>query len=64
MRLARVTGTVVSTRKEPTIVSVKLLLVQPITPDGTASGEPLVAADAVGAGIGHAQPHPGLPWPG
>jgi microcompartment protein CcmK/EutM len=51
MRLARVTGTVVSTRKEPSIRSLKLLLVQPTKPDGEASGEPLVAVDAVGAGV-------------
>jgi len=52
MQLARVTGTVVSTRKVDALQSVKLLLVQPLTPEGDDRGHPLVAADAVGAGAG------------
>jgi microcompartment protein CcmK/EutM len=52
MQLARVTGTVVSTRKVESLLSVKLLLVQPLTPEGTDRGASLVAADAVGAGPG------------
>lgn len=50
MLLARVMGTVVCTRKEPSLTGVKLLLVQPLTPDRRPAGKPLVALDSVGAG--------------
>ncbi len=52
MILGRVVGTVVATRKEPTIEGLKLLLVRPCEVDGTPTGAPVVAADAVGAGVG------------
>jgi microcompartment protein CcmK/EutM len=52
MQLARVIGDVVATRKEPAFEGVKLLLLQPLNADGTDSGRPLVAVDAVGAGVG------------
>ena len=52
MILGRVVGTVVATRKEPTLEGLKLMLVRPCDPDGTPSGAPVVAADAVGAGVG------------
>jgi microcompartment protein CcmK/EutM len=48
--LARVVGTVVCTRKEPGLTGVKLLLIQPLTPERTPAGKPLVALDSVGAG--------------
>jgi microcompartment protein CcmK/EutM len=51
MRLARVTGTVVSTRKDEQLVGQKLLLVQPLHPDRRPDGPPLVALDSVGAGV-------------
>ncbi len=51
MLFARVVGTVVSTRKEESIRSVKLLLVQPVTVAGEPVGNTIVAADAVGAGV-------------
>ncbi len=51
MLFARVVGTVVSTRKEESIRSIKLLLVQPVSPEGESAGTPIVAADAVGAGV-------------
>lgn len=50
MLLARVVGTVVCTRKEPGLTGVKLLLVQPLTPEREPAGKPLVAVDSVGAG--------------
>jgi microcompartment protein CcmK/EutM len=50
MLLAKVVGTVVATRKEPSLDGLKLLLVRPVTEDGLEAGVPLVAADAVGAG--------------
>lgn len=52
MLLARVLGTVVSTRKEESLEGLKFLLLQQVDFDGNAKGGPVVAADAVGAGIG------------
>jgi microcompartment protein CcmK/EutM len=52
MQLARVLGDVVVTIKDPNLTGVKLLVVQPLAPDGSATGRTLVAVDAVGAGIG------------
>jgi microcompartment protein CcmK/EutM len=52
MQLARVIGDVVSTRKEPAFDGIKLLLIQPLAPDGQDTGRPLVAVDSVGAGGG------------
>ena len=45
-------GTVVATRKDERLVSHKLLVAQPIDPDGTAHGRQLVAIDTVDAGVG------------
>jgi microcompartment protein CcmK/EutM len=50
--LARVLGNVVATRKDAGLAGVKLLVVQPLRPDGSATGKPLVAVDSVGAGAG------------
>ena len=50
MQLGRVIGSVVATVKDPKLTGIKLLLVQPIAPDGADTGRPLVAADSVGAG--------------
>jgi microcompartment protein CcmK/EutM len=52
MQLARVIGDVVATRKDPGFEGIKLLVIQPIAPDGADSGRALVAVDAVGAGVG------------
>lgn len=52
MDLARVVGRVVCTVKNESLSGVKLLLVQPIRPDGSPSGDRLVALDAAGAGAG------------
>ena len=52
MRLGRVMGRVWASAKVDQFEGVKLLLVQPITADGSDTGPPLVAADAVGAGAG------------
>ncbi len=52
MHLARVIGDVVATRKEPGFEGVTLLLIQPLRPDGSDTGRPLVAVDSVGAGVG------------
>ncbi len=52
MQLAKVIGDVVVTRKDDNLMSVPLLVLQPIAADGSASGRTLVAVDAVGAGVG------------
>ena len=52
MLLARVTGTVVATRKDERLVSNKLLVVRPVDPAGKAEGSSLVAVDTVDAGVG------------
>jgi len=52
MQLAKVVGTVVSTRKNGKLEGAKLLLVQPMTPSGEARGTALLTIVSVGAGIG------------
>ncbi len=53
MLLARVIGTVVSTRKEPRIEGIKFLLLEKLDP-ATMEGKKdfVVAMDTVGAGVG------------
>jgi microcompartment protein CcmK/EutM len=52
MHLARVIGDVVVTRKDENLVGLKLLILQPLTPDRQPAGRTLIAADAIGAGVG------------
>jgi microcompartment protein CcmK/EutM len=52
MQLARVIGDVVATCKDEGLSGIKLLIVQPLTPEREPAGRPVVAADAVGAGVG------------
>ena len=52
MILGRVIGTLVASRKEPTLEGLKLLVVRACDLDGTPNGAIAVAVDAVGAGIG------------
>lgn len=52
MLVARIVGTVVATRKDPRLVSSKLLVVRPVDPRGKAEGNHLVAIDTVDAGVG------------
>jgi ethanolamine utilization protein EutN len=52
VQLARVIGDVVATRKDEQLSGLKLLIVQPLSPDHQPVGRPLVAVDAVGAGVG------------
>ena len=52
MLLAKVVGTVVATRKDPRLVSNKLLIARPMDPRGKAEGSYLVAVDTVDAGVG------------
>ncbi len=52
MILARVMGTVVSTRKDPALSGLKLLLAREVDAMFKPAGQPIVAVDAVGAGEG------------
>lgn len=52
MLLAKIVGTVVATRKDPRLVSNKLLVVRPVDPRGKGDGNYLVAVDTVDAGVG------------
>lgn len=52
MILARVLGTVVSTRKDQALLGLKLLLVREVDGKFQPAGNFVVAADAVGAGTG------------
>ncbi len=51
MTLGRVVGTVVATQKHQNFEGAKLLLVQPLTLDDAPRGVPVLAVDAVGAGL-------------
>ena len=50
MRMGKVIGSVVATRKDPSLEGVKLLVVENLTLDLKAEGGYVVAVDAVGAG--------------
>jgi len=52
MLIGRVIGNVVATQKSPSHQGRKVLVVQPLNLDGTERGEPLLALDAVDAGVG------------
>ena len=52
MTLARVIGNVVSTEKHPQYRGYKILVVQPIDPQGKPKGRSFLALDGVQAGIG------------
>ena len=52
MLLAKIVGTVVATRKDPRLVSTKLMLARPVDPKGKTEGNYLVAIDTVDAGVG------------
>lgn len=51
MILARVTGTLVASHKNRKLDGAKLLMVQPLTLEGTPRGPELLAVDGVGAGV-------------
>ena len=52
MQLARVIGTVVATVKNDSLAGRKLLVVQTVDRNLEPNGKPMVAVDAVGAGVG------------
>ena len=52
MLIARVIGDVVATQKSRSHQGRKILVVQPLDLDGSDRGEPVLALDAVDAGVG------------
>lgn len=52
MKLGRIVGTVVSTRKDPSLESLKLLVVENLTTGLEKEGGYVIAVDSVGAGVG------------
>lgn len=52
MQIGKIIGTVVATRKDEKLTGTKLMITQPLTFDLKPLGEPLIAVDTVGAGIG------------
>jgi microcompartment protein CcmK/EutM len=52
MRLGRIVGSVVSTRKDPSLESLKLLVVENLGTNLEKEGGYVVAVDSVGAGVG------------
>ncbi len=51
MKMGRVIGSVVATRKDPSLDGVKLLVVENLTLDIEPEGGYVIAVDAVGAGL-------------
>ena len=52
MQIARVIGTVVATVKNEALVGRKFMIVQTLNADLKPKGAPMIALDAVGAGVG------------
>ena len=52
MLLGRVVGTLVATRKEPSLDGLKFLALKQLDIDGNETGGYRIAADAIGAGVG------------
>ena len=52
MRIGRVIGTVVATRKDENLVGTKLMITQPLDIKLVPIGEAIIAVDTVGAGMG------------
>lgn len=50
--LCKVTGTIVSTQKHPSLKDRKLLLIQQLNLEGKLSGKDILAIDSVDAGVG------------
>ena len=52
MILARVVGNVVATQKNERYASARVMMCQPVTPQGEETGATLLALDSVDAGVG------------
>lgn len=51
MQLARVEGSMIATRKHPSLEGWRFVICQPINQEGEAIGTPIVAIDPHGAGM-------------
>ena len=49
MDIGKVIGTIVATRKDPSLVGCRLLVVQPLDAEGKSVGDPVTAVDIQGA---------------
>lgn len=52
MKIGRIIGTVVATRKDEKLTGAKLMVTQPLDIGLNPKGDPIIAVDTVGAGIG------------
>lgn len=52
MNLAKVLGTATATVKHPSLSGWRMLVVQPLSADGSNDGTPLVAVDNLGSRVG------------
>ena len=52
MILARVLGNVVATQKNERYANARVMLCQPVTPEGAETGATILALDSVDAGVG------------
>ncbi|MCD5414743.1 MAG: EutN/CcmL family microcompartment protein [Clostridiales bacterium] len=51
MRIGKVIGTVVATRKDPRLTGNKLMLIQPLDVNQKPIGDVIIGVDTVGAGV-------------
>lgn len=49
MDIGKIIGTIVATRKDPSLVGYRLLVVQPVDAEGESIGDPVTAVDIQGA---------------
>ena len=52
MHIGKIIGTVVATRKDEKLIGSKLMITQPLDLKSKPKGQPFVAVDTVGAGVG------------
>ncbi len=52
MFVGEVIGTLVASQKDPSLEGIKLMLVQPLDQHGKPMGQPMVATDMIGIGVG------------
>ena len=52
MQTGLVVGTATATVKHPSLTGWKLLVVQPLGPDNSPDGDPIIVGDKLGAGAG------------
>ena len=53
MRLARVIGNVVSVSKHEKLEGIKLLVIEPIDPEGNKISKPIIVADYLNSAVGN-----------